>query len=490
MGSDATRGEAGSLRLLLLFGLTAALALGATAEALPRTASRAPPPPLSRQALPRPLASPTFQATLLGYTELQQHSIDETSFFAVGRAVLAVIFPESDGVGSEDWTPEYKQEQLDKLDAAIALMTSKLPQPGQLEIVYETYDALIPYEPIEMEPRVDDITWRRACMDAIGYGPGNYLSLIRDLRTAHGADWGVVVFVVNGQHHCYFGDSMVAGMALRGGPYAFAGSCFGPSLFVHEFLVHPFFGLDGYVGAPTSACSLRSGYLGYYNRNSREPGEGCDTHVPCIMSNDSSTELCLYHHGQTGIIDANGNGIPDAVDRDPGLEVYLEGGLTSGVVTVPEAAVYVDGETLAVDSTSLPDVNISYVGDLEVRINGGDWVPIGDLPERAWSVSYRLDVSGLSLGANTVDVKLWTRFGTWAGPGNEAVAGVEVVYQESTPTPTVTSTLTDTPTPTATPTETSTPTPTPTHTPEPTSTPPPTRTPVDRNFLPLVMVDA
>jgi hypothetical protein len=105
------------------------------------------------------------------------------------------------------------------------------------------------------------------------------------------------------------------------------------SQIVNHEIGHLFYTLDEYPGSP-GVCTTRSGYLDVENRNvtMTDPGGGqarCMPHAPCIMHTaarlDQNRPWCDYSQGHLGVLDGNGNAIPDIFEAEPVITFVPEG---------------------------------------------------------------------------------------------------------------------------------------------------------------------
>ncbi len=139
----------------------------------------------------------------------------QTSEFMAGTIVVSVVFVESTGAGGvgncsppdtlfpENWDAPRQGTVLSEISAGLAFWTSRSGAPSPLTFLLG-YEGL---QPTSCEPITRTFEerglWIADVLTALGFPatPGNYYTVARSFanarRTALGADWGFVIFVVD-----------------------------------------------------------------------------------------------------------------------------------------------------------------------------------------------------------------------------------------------------------------------------------------------------
>jgi hypothetical protein len=140
------------------------------------------------------------------------------------------------------------------------------------------------------------------------------------------------------------GNAPYTAYAYLGGPYMVepfpagtdingVGETLVYSQIVNHEIGHLFWTLDEYPGSP-AVCATRSGYLDVDNGNVTMTGPDgeqsrCTPHVPCIMHTAARTNQnrpwCDWSHGHLGVLDGNGNAVPDIFEAEPVITFFPEG---------------------------------------------------------------------------------------------------------------------------------------------------------------------
>jgi len=322
-----------------------------------------------------------------------------TSEFFLGDVAVGVIMPESDGVGSQDWSREEEKRVVRQVIEAMDYWAEHAPE-HDLCFTYEmNYRVPVGVEPLDRGGWTIQDMWVGQSLTALGYSGDDYFgqayAYVEDMRSTYGTDWGFIVFVLHGREGQDFGNFLA--YAYLGGPFNVSISSnggLGPErldrVIAHE-TGHIFYTLDEYRASPHD-CSARSGYLNVENANKVDGGSGCKLSVPCVMRGaDASYGLddlppCEYTRGQVGWWDTDEDGIPDVLDVDPAIEeLELDEKRTASVFsgdTLYSGTGVFSGEVVAVplananpfSDVTPRDVTIEPVR-AEFRIDGGVWTP-------------------------------------------------------------------------------------------------------------------
>ncbi len=484
-GSPIARARLCAFALLVV----AAVAGAALASGAPATA--ADPIPLTEDLKRQPLAASPITGALLALPDGR-----ETTVFAAGRVAIGVIFVESDGSvdrDREDWTnddPHFPGDRRANVLERIrrALSWWEVRSGGVLEFVVPAEGEVgapqtvaTGYEPIAMPTGVfnwiwylSDSAWRWQIMDELGFGHDSFddwpppeQGYSDWLRRQTGADWAVVLYVVDSLRDAdgLFADGVVAYTWSLYGPYMVLtydndGYGFGQfdAVLAHE-LAHVFGALDEYrppaPGYPSTG-DLRSGYLGALNHNAVAGGS---TDYACIMRGGweavaayAGGELCPSTRRQVGWRDRDGDGIVDVLDTRPVFTDAAQEQRADGVVsfagTVRERPWPRGASTPGIGPALKNDLSVFAPGDAKYRVDGGEWRPL-DATDGAWdeaAEAFVLTDEPPAPGPHLVRVEATT--GTtagferyvWAGPVETrlavTVAGraeTVITYGESTP---------------------------------------------------------
>jgi hypothetical protein len=136
----------------------------------------------------------------------------QTSEFMAGSIVYSVVFVESNGgtgncspadAQSENWSSTQQTTVLSEISAGLAFWTSRTGKPKPLTFMLDNRGTrFTSCEPIKRSSS-DDARWIADVLTAMGFPatPSNYFNVARSFansrRTALGANWGYVMFVVN-----------------------------------------------------------------------------------------------------------------------------------------------------------------------------------------------------------------------------------------------------------------------------------------------------
>ncbi|UCF04316.1 MAG: hypothetical protein JSV33_10230 [bacterium] len=321
---------------------------------------------------------------------IQERGINQNSEFLIGKVVVNVIFPESNG-GSEDWT----EDELASAMSGISLGISQYIQKAHwvnLSFTYE-YRKQVPvsYEPIESGDFNVHQVWMGEALSYLGYSHNPFWgahTLNNDMRRKHNADWAFTAFVVDMSAHyspqmppgspdCWGGSGYVA-YAYLGGPLMvvpYPACRYGYELgfgrvFIHE-MSHIFWALDEYASA-MQGCDAYSGYLNIPNRNTLYMS--CQETVPCIMQSGTipgpPLPICQYTMGQVGLADENENDLPDIYELPPTIDFIVIPGLNMD--TIYDGTWVVSARAI---NDAVPNRNPDQTGD---RIDYAAWIISGE----------------------------------------------------------------------------------------------------------------
>lgn len=134
-------------------------------------------------------------------------------------------------------------------------------------------------------------------------------------------------------------------------------------------------------------------------------------HVPKVDSNKCHIKIEIHCVGCITASDASDN--PFTIDSTP----------PSSEITSPKHDEQVERGTVKIQGYSTD--NLTGVNKVEVRIDGGNWVPVDELTEvdGKWKWSYNWDTSGLEGGSeHTIEVRAHDGVGNIETPGQPSIA--------------------------------------------------------------------
>jgi hypothetical protein len=397
-----------------------------------------------------------------------------TSEFMLGHVAIGVIMPESDGVGTHDWTDSEEEAVVEEVLSAMNFWAEYAPG-NELFFSYEIdYRVPVKIEPLERGGWTIEDKWAGMSLSQLGFEGRNYFgqaySYIDALRTRYDSDWGFLMFILHGFENQSLG-SMLA-YSYLGGPFNVNVSSNGSlgtenldRVIAHE-TGHTFYTLDEYEASPHD-CSARSGYLDVENANKIFGGSACKLSLPCIMRGaDASVGIddlppCTYTRGQVGWWDSDDDGIPDVLDLEPAVE--------SLAVDLEESGAVMQGDTLYSTVAvlkgivaSVPLVNMNTFSEVsprdvttepveaQYRVDGGEWAscdpedgrfddPVESFefvtPELApWS-RHTVEVRGVTAHGNVTPDSLTTSLEIFVVPSQGGRAAVRLTSSNPTRPP-------------------------------------------------------
>jgi len=278
---------------------------------------------------------------------------NQNSEILTGSIKLYLVFPESNGVldgKTETWKAQDGSVNQDYLDARTHAYAALLDWQGQfpgMGISFTLIDQMVEcnYEPIHHNMG-DDAVW---ILDTMRHIDPDLISVEDAAAAVHifneerrgGYDWIYTAFIGHSRNSVghKFHNAGYTAYAFLGGPYLVIPYPAGgdpnnigvnlvfSKIFEHESS-HVFWTLDEYPSA-NSLCPSQSGYLYYANLNANMLGpdgiQRCiEEEYDCIMNNapreDVGRPFCKWTKGQIGVIDENGNAIPDVFEAAPTIE--------------------------------------------------------------------------------------------------------------------------------------------------------------------------
>lgn len=364
-----------------------------------------------------------------------QAQLQDQSAYALGSFQLNVIFVESDGsidVDREDWNAEQISTVKSEIAQAAGFweqQSADLHPAARLRIDVNYVNDAVPintgYEPISRAHTQDGL-WINQVLSTLGYDAttskfNNTRQFNHDQRLAAGTNWVSTLYVVNdlADANNRFSDGWFA-FAFHGGPYAvlsYENNGWGADRFdrvlSHE-MAHLFFALDERESA-RERSSARSGYLDSTNFNSELDADGNvrTAPQPDVLMINNTLVLSDATKIQVGLLDSDGDTIPDILDTFPTLTG--DEGISDSAAGVfrfaGEARVSplnnLNTKNLSFSSSGA-DMTINTILAAQYRLDGGAWT---DVPELAatlggYEESFDFSILNIAKGDHLIDVRV------------------------------------------------------------------------------------
>jgi len=379
--------------------------------------------------------------------------LQQNAEFWGGDILVLIVLPESNGEYESETANWTDQQVSDVVSASYAAMLDVQGQFPGMSIHYVFRDfprADTGWEPIK-HPMEDDDEWImdtiRRLDPALPAALTDPLALVHAFnnkqRVAAGTDFVFTGFVANSENapgHIFHGAGYTA-YANLGGPFNITPFPAGrdPNLlgdwmvfskiFEHE-TGHVFWTLDEYLGAP-GFCDGRSGYLNFANLNKlsqRPDGEvvDCTPDGPhdCIMQDAARDPVgrpwCKWSRGQMGVVDGNGNSIPDIYESAPEIEFATAATETIEATRYEIALTAISTAVPNRNSRQDPETRVDYAAP----ISGARYAVMGlgeqplDPVDGRWDEmeeDARLTLAGLPAGMVTVTFRVRNSVNVWSG---------------------------------------------------------------------------
>ena len=388
-----------------------------------------------------------------GVATADGRSFRQNAEFWGGDILVQIVMPESNGeyeTETEDWTDQQISDVVSASYAAMLDVQGQFPSMS-IHYVFRNFPrADTGWEAIKHQMNEDDqwiMDTIRRLDPLLPSSIADPISLVHAFnekaRVAAGTDFVFTGFAANSENapgHIFHGAGYTA-YANLGGPFNITPFPAGrdPNLlgdwmifskiFEHE-TGHVFWTLDEYLGSP-GFCDGRSGYLNFSNLNklSQRPDGGvvdCTTNGPhdCIMQNAARDPVgrpwCKWSRGQMGVVDGNGNSLPDIFESAPEIEFA-----TAATETI-EASRY--EIALTARSTAVPNRNPHQAPenrvDYAAPLNGARYslMGVGEQPldpvDGRWDEmeeDVTLTLVGLPAGLVTVTFRARNSVNVWSG---------------------------------------------------------------------------
>lgn len=387
----------------------------------------------------------------VAFANLTSVGLDKTAYtsdFMIGSVVVAVIFPESNGVidpNTETWSDERKAQCLSQIMTGLDWWTHQNPRsPLSFTVVSQTIPTK--YEPIS-RPYYDESLWIPDMMSQLGYSGSRFTATrnyINDLRQQYHTDWGYVIFVIDSLNDSNgkFADGMF-GYAYLGGPFmvlTYDDNGYGISnmsvVAAHE-TGHIFHALDEYNGA-SSPNDYSSGYFPTINGNHESSNVANDPES--IMRGGIRWSLDSWARQMVGWRDNDNNGRDDILDRSPSATLTQQTSSSSsdldftgqaGVSILPRQ-----------DNAQGYGLTVDTVSKVEYRLKNGAWKEAVasdgafDSANEAFQIAFSPSNSSVqNVTAQDVQVKVTTAFSQYSGNTVTASSGGEGALAGAHPYP-------------------------------------------------------
>jgi hypothetical protein len=372
-----------------------------------------------------------------------ERTIEQNSEFLVGDVLVQLVFPESMG-NTENWTDELIAQAASGGFAAVMDYQAKFGSTPIHFVLKSEPGVPTTYEPI-LTNMDEHVEWISEVMTYLGFGGERSAPMmVHEFNNFHrryyGTDWAFTAFIASSENapNHRFADQFYTAYAQLGGPYMVMPYPAGEqvdgvdewlvysTVFQHE-MGHIFWALDEYPAQINMTnCGTRTGYLGYANMNkvtelldgTYQSCPGIETEV-CIMwraKEDHGRPVCPFTEGQIGVIDFNGNNIPDVFDAPPTIEFE---GTAVETVQVPDITVNMKAVSVAVENVNplqdpesrrsyappLKDafLNVDGIGGVRLAAEDGRW----DEVEEDLSIT----IKGVKVGLTEIGVTVRNSFG-------------------------------------------------------------------------------
>jgi len=399
-------------------------------------------------------------------------SSTQTSEFMAGTVIYSVVFVESSGgtgncsppdAQTENWSPARQSTVLSEISQGLAFWTARSNRASPLSFVLDNWGTRpTSCEPITrtaMGSTSDEPKWVADVLTAMGFPAttSNYLTVARAFaharRTALGADWGFIIFIVDSLNDAdgNFSDGSFA-YAYLNGPFmvmTYDNDGWGIGLMnlvtAHE-TGHTFGALDEYAA---SECSTSDtwGYLNVANASCNNGGITTDKSIMGEGSEEQDASVDVSTSARGAIGWRNPGGSPVVVDvvrtATVSLTAYTPDPTSDNTPTYSAIAgntPYPPGGCNTVGGTCCRTpsaVTVSRVAGAEWNLDGGAFTSSGVTPtdgafdEESDPYTFTPQ-SPVSAGTHTFGTRSTNSF----GHQSSTAADVLTISGAVTPTPT------------------------------------------------------
>lgn len=300
-----------------------------------------------------------LSARMRGVTDTRPpvtRKINQNSEFLGGYILANFIYPESNGAreaNTETWSDEDLRQAKSGATSAFLSWQGKFPNMDIGFVVHHFERVATGFEPITHDMNSDE-DWVVDTMHRMGYGEfsDDQHPVVHEFneseRVFWRTQWVVTSFIANARntpdHRFKSGTANYTAYAYLGGPFMIEpfpagtdpnqiGETMVFSQIANHEIGHLFYTLDEYPNSP-GVCTATSGYLAAPNMNqtmtdpSGNPGR-CTPQVNCIMHSaarfNQNRPWCDYSQGHLGVLDDNGNAVPDIFEAEPEITFVPEG---------------------------------------------------------------------------------------------------------------------------------------------------------------------
>jgi hypothetical protein len=383
--------------------------------------------PASRQSkLRRKLSFESLEARRVMASLPFGASTEDTGEFMLGRIAVTPVLLESDGsidANTENWTTSHVQTVMNNIEVGLNWWNQLLQKQSSLHtlewVIDRTYVDTRPSTPYEPINRVSDAyqLWVSDFLSDVGFDQSydlqsNLRAFNQTQREKHDTDWSFTIFVVNSQNEQQGtfapGGSFSRAFAFAGGLFMVIPSTRPASTYTHE-TGHMFWARDEYSGG--GSFYDRRGYYDAQNTNAFDQNPNSSfQQLPSIMSAGSSLQTAYDRIispdatlAQIGWRDSDNDGIFDVLD----VPLKLDG---TGRYNPLSMSYTFTGKASAQtlpnmnSSGTQNDITLNRVGQLQVRIGGGNWVTLSRPDAYTVDVNVNIPIAANQVGS-TIEIR-------------------------------------------------------------------------------------
>lgn len=347
---------------------------------------------------------PSIQPTV-SFTESPSPNYNQTSLYMVGKVAVGIIIAQSTS-GDYNWTDAQVSQTISGIEQAMSFWASQ-QRARDLTFYYDVHiRAPTSYQPIQI-PLGQDSVWIQDVMNRMGYPGDAYTATLaydNAIRAANHTDWAFSIFVADSNTSVNLGnfpDGEYA-EAYIGGPYfamsrdsvwAYNAAQYFEAVPAHE-TGHIFGATDEYLYFLQS-----SGYL----ITPDAPGS-------YGIMDLNSLYVSVSTAAQVGLVDCNGDGVPDLVETRPAISLNTTQTIIAGSTATIDGTAVVPGYPRY---TSDIGVSVAKISGVQFSVDQGPAVnatPANGSFNQTLE-HFSLTLTGLSPGTHTIYVTATTSFG-------------------------------------------------------------------------------